>query len=99
MKKYFVYIATLLFGLTACEDNTGSIGGSIIPEQDVISVNDSIYWATSKSIAVDSVLGLMLAAGKSGSSEAVAYLTENAVSPERLLAEARAEKYGYKGGV
>lgn len=42
---------------------------------------------------------LMLAAGKSGSSEAVAYLTENAVSPERLLADARAEKYGYKGGV
>jgi hypothetical protein len=42
---------------------------------------------------------LMLAAGKSGSEEAVAYLTENAVSPERLLAEARAEKYGYKGGV
>ena len=42
---------------------------------------------------------LMLAAGKSGSEEAVAYLTENAVSPERLLAEAKAEKYGYKGGV
>lgn len=42
---------------------------------------------------------LMLAAGKSGSEEAVAYLTENAVSPERLLAEARADKYGYKGGV
>jgi TPR repeat protein len=42
---------------------------------------------------------LMLAAGKSGSEEAVAYLAENAVSPERLLAEARAEKYGYKGGV
>ncbi len=42
---------------------------------------------------------LMLAAGKSGSEEAVAYLTENAISPERLLAEARAEKYGYKGGV
>ena len=42
---------------------------------------------------------LMLAAGKSGSEEAVAYLTENAVSPERLLAESRAEKHGYKGGV
>ena len=42
---------------------------------------------------------LMLAAGKSGSEEAVAYLSENAISPERLLAEAKAEKYGYKGGV
>lgn len=42
---------------------------------------------------------LMLAAGKSGSEEAVAYLSENAVSPERLLAEAKANKYGYKGGV
>ena len=42
---------------------------------------------------------LMLAAGKSGSEEAVAYLTENAVSLERLLAQAKADKYGYKGGV
>ena len=57
MKKYFVYILALLFGFTACEDNTGSMGGSIIPEQDVITINDSVYWATSKSIAVDSVLG------------------------------------------
>ena len=57
MKKYFVYILTLLLGLTACEDNTGAIGGSIVPEQDVITINDSVYWATSKSVAVDSVLG------------------------------------------
>lgn len=57
MKKYFVYILTMLFCLIACDDNTGSLGGSIIPDQDIINVDTATYWATSKSIAVDSVLG------------------------------------------
>lgn len=39
---------------------------------------------------------LMLAAGKSGSSEAVAFLAENGITPELLLAEAKAQKR-YKG--
>lgn len=57
MKKYFVYILTLLFCLAACDDNTGSLGGSIVPDKDVISIDTATYWGTSKSIAVDSVLG------------------------------------------
>ena len=57
MKKYFVYILTLLFCLIACDDNTGALGGSVIPDNDVITIEDSTYWATSKSIIVDSVLG------------------------------------------
>ena len=57
MKKYFVYILTLLTCLIACDDNTGALGGSVIPNDDVITIEDSTYWATSKSIIVDSVLG------------------------------------------
>ena len=57
MKKYLVYILTLLFCFTACDDNTGSLGGSIIPDQDIISVDTATFWASSKSLAVDSVLG------------------------------------------
>lgn len=57
MKKYFVYILALLFCLAACDDNTGSLGNSIVPGKDVISIDTATYWGTSKSIAVDSVLG------------------------------------------
>ena len=57
MKKSIVYILTLLFCLVACDDNTGTLGGSTIPEQDNISVEKATYHAKSRSIAVDSVLG------------------------------------------
>lgn len=57
MKKSIVYILTLLFCLTACDDNTGSLGSSIIPEQDIISNDTATYFATSKSILADSLLG------------------------------------------
>ena len=57
MKKYFVYILTLLFCLIACDDNTGALGGSVIPDNDVITIDTATYWATSKSVVVDSVLG------------------------------------------
>ena len=56
MKKYFAYILTLLLCLVACDDNTGALGGSIIPEHDAITIDTATYQATSKSIAVDSVL-------------------------------------------
>lgn len=42
---------------------------------------------------------LMLAAGKSGSREAVAFLAENGITPELLLSEARANKRNKSGGV
>lgn len=57
MKKSFAYILTLLLCLVSCDDNTGALGGSIIPDQDVITIDTATYWATTKSIAVDSVLG------------------------------------------
>ena len=56
MKKYFAYILTLFFYLVACDDNTGSLGGSVIPEHDAITIDTATYWASSKSIVVDSVL-------------------------------------------
>ncbi len=57
MKKSFAYILTLLLCLASCDDNTGTLGGSIVPDNDVISIDTATYWATTKSIAVDSVLG------------------------------------------
>lgn len=57
MKKSFVCILTLLLCLVSCDDNTGALGSSIVPGDDVLSIDTATYWATSKSVAVDSVLG------------------------------------------
>ena len=56
MKKYFAYIIVLLLCFTSCDENTGSLGGSIVPDQDIILIDTASYWATSKSIRVDSVV-------------------------------------------
>ena len=57
MKKYFAYLLILLVGLVACDDNTGTLGGSIIPNEDIISIDTATYQATTRSVAIDSVLG------------------------------------------
>jgi hypothetical protein len=57
MKKHLAYILSLFFCLIACDDNTGSLGSSVVPGHDAITIDTATYWATSKSIAVDSVLG------------------------------------------
>ena len=57
MKKSVVYILTLLLCLVACDDNTGTLGNSIIPSYDGISIDTATYWANTKSIGIDSVLG------------------------------------------
>ncbi len=57
MKKSIVYILTTLFCIISCDDNTGTLGGSVVPDYDVVSIDTATYWATSRSIAVDSVLG------------------------------------------
>ena len=41
----------------------------------------------------------MLAAGKSGSREAVAFLAENGITPELLLGEGRGKRHDRSGGV
>ena len=57
MKKSVVYVLTLLLCLVACDDNTGTLGNSIIPSYDGISIDTATYWANTKSIGIDSVLG------------------------------------------
>lgn len=56
MKKYFVYILALLVYLVSCDDSTGTLGSSVVPDSDVITVDTSFFEATSKSIIGDSVL-------------------------------------------
>ena len=49
-------IATLLT-FTQCDDNTGSIGGSLVPENDIITAETKTFYATSNTImANDSIL-------------------------------------------
>ena len=60
MKRIFscflLAIATLLT-FTQCEDNTGSIGGSLVPENDIITAETKTFYATSNTImANDSIL-------------------------------------------
>ena len=59
MKK-LTYILMAMFTLLTfvqCDDNTGSVGGSIVPEKDIITAETKIFKATSKTImANDSIL-------------------------------------------
>lgn len=60
MKRIFscflLAIATLLT-FTQCDDNTGSIGGSLVPENDIITAETKTFYATSNTImANDSIL-------------------------------------------
>lgn len=60
MKRIFscflLAIATLLT-FTQCDDNTGSIGSSLVPENDIITAETKTFYATSNTImANDSIL-------------------------------------------
>lgn len=57
MKRSLAYIFTLLIILISCDDNTGTLGGSVVPDSDSVSINTATYMAVSRSIAIDSVLG------------------------------------------
>ena len=57
MKKSFVYILVALICCIACDDNTGTIGNTTTPGSDSINIKTQTYYATTRSIAVDSVLG------------------------------------------
>ena len=57
MKKSFVYILVALICCIACDDNTGTLGNSITPGSDSIDIKTRTYYATTRSVAVDSVLG------------------------------------------
>ena len=57
MKRSFAYLLTVLVCLLSCDNNTGTLGGSIVPDHDVITIDTTSYWATSTSLRVDSVIG------------------------------------------
>lgn len=58
MRKAIVNIlATLLLCIVACDDNTGTLGSSIIPGADSLEIKTRTYQAATRSIKVDSVLG------------------------------------------
>ena len=57
MKKSFVYLLVALITCIACDDNTGELGNSITPGGDFIDIKTKSYQATTRSIAIDSVLG------------------------------------------
>ena len=57
MKKSFIYILIALVCCIACDDNTGTLGNSITPGADSIDIKTRTYYATTRSLAVDSVLG------------------------------------------
>ncbi len=51
--KTSVFCLLAILALISCDDNTGSIGSSIIPGEDILSVHDSTYYATSTTIISD----------------------------------------------
>lgn len=60
MKKSYLWTlasALLLATLSGCDDNTGSLGESMMPDEDQITINQQTYNATSRSLlAGDSIL-------------------------------------------
>ncbi len=59
MKKTTIFLLAVLavFAFSACDDDTATIGGSIVPEKDKITVDTLTLYAKSRSIMVnDSIL-------------------------------------------
>lgn len=55
MKKYFqlfLFITIAISALTGCDDNTETIGSSIIPDKDIVIAGKKEFQATSKSLNV-----------------------------------------------
>lgn len=47
----------ILFATVSCDDETGSIGGKVMPGYDEMEITQNIFSVFSKSVKVDSVLG------------------------------------------
>lgn len=57
MKRTFLYLLAAIACCIACDDTTGNLGNSITPGSDSIGIKTKSYYATTRSVAVDSVLG------------------------------------------
>lgn len=55
MKIKYLWIVLLLFIVFGCDDNTGSLGGEMMPDEDNISVKTNILDVTTQSILADSI--------------------------------------------
>lgn len=53
--KHAWFIVVALALLASCKDNTGSLGNSIMPDEDLIQTGAVTYYANTQSIAADSV--------------------------------------------
>lgn len=56
--KRFAYLlsALLVGGLSACDDDTVTVGGDVMPTYDKVASSQAVYTLTSRSVAADSVL-------------------------------------------
>ena len=57
MKRSILYLLAAIACCIACDDTTGNLGNSITPGSDSIGIKTKSYYATTRSVAVDSVLG------------------------------------------
>ena len=58
MKRFSVFssIAIILSIMCGCDDNTGYIGGTIVPGKDLIETSTSTCYASSNTIMVDNAI-------------------------------------------
>ena len=56
MRKTLFAAITLMLALTACDDNTDTLGSSLTNTEDLIHVTDDIFDIASKTVTVDSVI-------------------------------------------
>ncbi len=52
----FFFAAALAAGAAACDDETGAIGGSVMPGEDEMEISQAVYSVASRSVKADSVL-------------------------------------------
>ena len=53
MKKYisfFLFATIAILTFTGCDDETATIGSSIVPDKDIVTASKKIFYAKSKSI-------------------------------------------------
>lgn len=54
--QYLIVFTTLVAIAVSCDDETDTIGGSIMPGEDEMQISQAIYSVTSRSVKADSVL-------------------------------------------
>lgn len=55
MKIKYVWVTLIALVFVGCDDNTGSIGGNLMPDDDTITPKTAMFYATTQSILADSI--------------------------------------------